>query len=112
MPLAYKVRDGVTKWPLRQLLYRHVPAHLIERPKKGFSVPLEQWLTGPLRAWVEDLLDEKRLREGGFLNPAIVHAKWNEQLSDNYVGWRIPAEQLWNVLMFQAWLADASRPLV
>jgi asparagine synthase (glutamine-hydrolysing) len=111
VPLAHKVRDGVTKWPLRQLLYRHVPASLIERPKKGFSIPLAKWLSGPLRAWAEDLLSEKQLREGGFLNPAIVRAKWQEQLSGQSVGWRVPAEQLWNVLMFQSWLADSSRPL-
>ncbi len=111
VPLDYKVRDGVTKWPLRQLLFRYVPKELIERPKQGFSVPLEKWLTGPLRPWVEDLLDEKRLRTEGFLQPAAVRAKWQEQLSGNYVGWRVPAEQLWNVLMFQAWLTDATRPL-
>jgi asparagine synthase (glutamine-hydrolysing) len=97
----------VTKWPLRQLLFRYVPKQLIERPKQGFSVPLEKWLTGPLRDWVEDLLDEKRLRQEGYLQADLVRAKWREQLSGNYVGWRVPAEQLWNVLMFQAWLADA-----
>ncbi len=111
VPLDYKVREGVTKWPLRQLLFRYVPKQLIERPKQGFSVPLEKWLTGPLRPWVEDLLDEKRLRAEGFLQPDAVRAKWQEQLSGNYVGWRVPAEQLWNVLMFQAWLTDATRPL-
>lgn len=100
MPLNYKLRDGQTKWPLRQVLYRHVPRELIDRPKMGFGVPLHEWLRGPLRGWVEELLDESRLRREGFFHPAPIRKIWAEHLS----GQRNWMAQLWNVLMFQAWL--------
>ncbi|MBW7857901.1 MAG: asparagine synthase, partial [Leptonema sp. (in: Bacteria)] len=101
-PLNLKIRDGVGKWILRQLLYRYVPKNLIERPKKGFSIPLAHWLRGPLRDWAESLISEDRLLTENFLNAQIVRKTWNEHIS----GKRDHANRLWNVLMFQAWLEN------
>jgi asparagine synthase (glutamine-hydrolysing) len=106
LPLDYKVRDGVGKWPLREVLYRHVPRAMIERPKMGFGIPLHDWLLGPLRPWAEELLDEVRLRREGYFYTEPIRQKWAEHLS----GQRNWAPHLWCVLMFQAWLADQSSP--
>ncbi|MDL1880063.1 asparagine synthetase B, partial [Gammaproteobacteria bacterium PRO2] len=102
LPLDLKVRDGQRKWLLRQLLYRHVPRQLIDRPKQGFAVPIDAWLRGPLRAWAEELLAESRLRREGYLDPTDIRVRWQEHLA----GTRRGHEHLWHVLMFQAWLAE------
>jgi asparagine synthase (glutamine-hydrolysing) len=100
LPMHQKQRDGQTKWLLRQVLYRHVPRHLIERPKQGFAVPLDQWLRGPLREWAEHLLGPARLQQDGLLDARLVRQKWEEHLA----GTRNWQYQLWDVLMLQAWL--------
>ncbi|MDX2098187.1 MAG: asparagine synthase (glutamine-hydrolyzing) [Leptolyngbyaceae cyanobacterium bins.59] len=101
LPLALKKREQQGKWVLRQVLYRYVPQALIERPKMGFSVPVEQWLrSGEVRDWAEALLDERRLHQEGFFDSQIVRQKWIEHLKGTF-NWK---SHLWTVLMFQAWL--------
>jgi asparagine synthase (glutamine-hydrolysing) len=100
LPLNYKIRNGVGKWVLREVLYKHVPRGLIERPKMGFEMPLNEWLRGPLREWSESLLNYNRLRDEGYFDADIVRQKWQEHISGQY-NWQ---EQLWSVLMFQSWL--------
>lgn len=100
LPLEYRLRDGQTKWPLRQVLYRYVPKELIERPKMGFGIPLHDWLRGPLRDWCEALISAERLGKEGYFHAAPIRTMWMEHLG----GKKNWAHQLWGVLMFQAWL--------
>ncbi|MEH1770970.1 MAG: asparagine synthase (glutamine-hydrolyzing) [Nostoc sp.] len=102
IPLSMKIRGNQSKWLLRQVLYKYIPKELIERPKMGFSIPIGSWLRGSLREWAEDLLDESRLRREGYFNPRPIRQKWHEHQSGNF-NWEY---YLWNVLMFQAWLAE------
>ena len=84
LPLAMKVHRGTGKWILRQLAYRYVPRALLDRPKHGFNVPISAWLRGPLRPWAEALLDERRLRQEGYLAAGAVRARWNDLLELAY----------------------------
>jgi len=102
MPLAMKIRDGQGKRPLRRILRRYVPPELIERPKQGFAIPLPEWLRGQLRDWAEALLEEHRLRDEGFFDPAPIRRRWREHLE----GRRNWQAALWGVLMFQAWVQE------
>ncbi|CAM8408435.1 AsnB Asparagine synthase (glutamine-hydrolyzing) [Candidatus Methylopumilus universalis] len=99
LPINLKIRNGESKWLLRKVLYRYVPKSLIERPKQGFSVPIDLWLKGPLRDWAEDLLNESEIKKDGYLNFSLIKQRWSEHLSGrrNWQYW------LWNILMFQAW---------
>lgn len=102
LPLEYKIRGNIGKWVLRQLLYRQVPKALIERPKKGFSVPLGSWLKYELRDWAESLLNFNRLKSEGYFNAEFVDNIWKAHLcgKDDY------SRHLWGILMFQSWLEN------
>jgi asparagine synthase (glutamine-hydrolysing) len=102
LPFALKVRDGKSKWLLRQVLSKYVPSSLIDRPKTGFGIPIGAWLRGPLRDWAETLLDERRLRQEGFLDALLVRRMWREHLS----GKRDRQYLLWDALIFHAWLEN------
>lgn len=101
LPLHMKIRKGVTKWLVRQVLYRHVPQVLIDRPKAGFGVPIDQWLRGELRDWAENLLSEAALKESGVFEVGVIRKCWQTHL-DGRANLQHP---LWCVLMFQAWHA-------
>jgi asparagine synthase (glutamine-hydrolysing) len=108
LPIHYKFRreNGryTTKWALRQVLYRYVPAALIERPKMGFGIPLAEWLRGPLSSWADALLDPVALQSGGYFDHRLIRRKWDEHQARR----RDWEHQLWCVLMFQAWLLGDS----
>jgi len=100
--MAFKYRDGKGKWLLREVLYKYVPREMMERPKMGFGVPIEEWLKGPLRGWAEELLQESRLKDEGYFDATTISKMWNEHVS----GKRRWHYHLWDVLMFQAWLEN------
>jgi asparagine synthase (glutamine-hydrolysing) len=105
LPQRMKVRDGQGKWILRQVLYRHVPKNIIERPKMGFGVPVDAWLRGPLSDWGEDLLDSNALKQQNLLNSSMIRSRWNQHIQGQN-NWR---DSLWIVLMWQAWVNKATQ---
>lgn len=105
LPLEMKIRNGKGKWALREVLRRYVPDDLVDRPKRGFAVPVGDWIRGPLRQWAEELLSTRRLDDEGFLDPAPVRASWDEHLN----GRLDHSAALWSVLMLQAWLDETRR---
>lgn len=94
----FKLRDGTSKWILRQLLYRYVPAKLVDRPKQGFGVPLDDWLRGPLRPWAEELLSTSALERSGPFQAGPIRQVWKQHL-EGY-DWQY---RLWRILAYQEW---------
>ncbi len=99
LPRTLKVRGNVGKWILRQVLYRRVPKSIVERPKMGFSVPIDHWLRGPLRGWAEDLLFCDSPGGGGLLDRAAVARAWQEM----HEGRPRAGTAVWAAVMLQAW---------
>jgi len=100
VPLERKIRGDQGKQILKEVLYRHVPRDLVDRPKTGFAIPLSDWLKGPLRAWVGDLLSPSRISRAGILDATAVAELFqaHQTSSQDFSG------VLWNVVMFQAWI--------
>jgi asparagine synthase (glutamine-hydrolysing) len=107
IPIGHKIRGGTGKVVLRDLLYRHAPRELFDRPKAGFAIPVGDWLRGPLRSWAEELLDERRLAAEGWFDARRVRRRWEDHLANR----RQSAPALWALLMFQAWLQDQQATL-
>jgi len=105
LPLSARIGGGTSKRLLRRVLERHVPRHLFERPKMGFSMPVGEWLRGPLRAWAEPLLAEVRLSGDGIFDPVPVRQAWRQHLE----GRRDLHLPLWTILMFQTWMDEVNR---
>lgn len=99
IPMSRKLRDGVGKWIMRRVLETFVPQHLFERPKMGFSVPIDQWLRGSLREWADSLLAKDRLEDGGYLHAEPIRTAWSAHLAGSVDR----GTSLWTVLMLQAW---------
>ncbi len=102
VPTSLKYKDQKGKWLLHQVLYKHIPRELVDRPKMGFSVPIDSWLRGELRDWAESLLNAERLASEGFFHVGTVRKKWEEHC----FGKRNWKYHLWNILMFQAWYEE------
>ena len=98
LPIEYKRQGNVTKKILRDILYRYVPKELMERPKKGFSVPLHKWLKEKqLREWAESLIDRQKIKEHALFDADAVWRMWEDFVERDI--WRA---QIWYLLMFLA----------
>ena len=106
LPFEQKYRDGEGKWLLRQVLNRYVPTEMFERPKAGFSIPVAEWLRGPMREWAEALLAPGLLTDSGLTGVGAIHSVWQQLLAghDRF------QEPIWGILMFQAWRLQQTKP--
>jgi asparagine synthase (glutamine-hydrolysing) len=102
IPSGVHMRDGHGKWVLRELLQRHVPRALFDRPKKGFAVPVGRWMRRELKDWAAGLLDPARMRREGYFEVPLIERRWQQHLRGE-TDW---SSHLWGVLMYQAWLED------
>jgi len=100
LPDRFKVRDNKGKWVLRKILEKYIPNELIERPKTGFAIPIAQWLAGPLKEWVNDLLNRFKNNEEEYFSYEIINRSWEEHLK----GKKDHSQFIWSILVFQEWL--------
>ena len=100
LPMSMKKADGQSKWALRQVLYKYVPAKLVDRPKAGFGAPIGHWLRGPLREWAEELLSEQALLNHGVFSAKTVRRAWNAHIHNGVDA----SSYLWSVITMQSWL--------
>jgi asparagine synthase (glutamine-hydrolysing) len=98
LPMRMKLANGQGKHLLRQVLYRHVPREMIERPKQGFAVPIGEWLRGPLKDWAGDMLSATALNQRGLISPEPVETLWSEHQSGRFDH----SARLWAVINLQA----------
>ena len=103
LPNKYKIREQ-NKWALRQILYKHIPRELVDRPKQGFSLPIGTWLRGPLKKWAEELIDRDLIKSQGFLDYKIVEKYWQELLDGNTFN----NSKIWSIIVWQSWLLEWS----
>ena len=104
LPLNFKLKNGQGKYLLRKVIYKHVPKEILERPKMGFTVPLGEWLRGPLEDWAQELIEPNRLKQEGYFDSDSVMKMWNEH-SNGRANW---GHQLFNIFIFQNWLLNYS----
>ncbi len=106
LPISSKISDGRGKRILREVLWRHVPQALVERPKQGFAIPIDEWLRGDLKEWADDMLSPSSIRECGLLRPSMVGSLWE----DHCAGRVNAGQQLWTILMLQVWMYENILP--
>lgn len=100
LPMDYKFSEGITKRVMRDVLYRYVPKELMERPKKGFSIPLHEWLkSGELREWAQDMLSDGRKHCADVIDIRVADSYWRD-----YTEKGIFSEKIWYVLMLEQWM--------
>ncbi|GAB4530216.1 MAG: amidotransferase 1, exosortase A system-associated [Parvularculaceae bacterium] len=105
LPASKKIEGFEGKAALKRALEPYLPRDILYRPKQGFNMPIAAWLQGPLAPMVDDLLDERRIREQGFFDPRAIRRAWQEHRS----GWRSHRNLLWSLVVFQLWLEDPGR---
>ena len=105
LPFSTKKRNGSDKWILKELLNKYIPPKLMDRPKMGFGVPIEYWLKKDLRDWAEGLLETNRLKQQNIFAVSKVRKLWDSFLNEGSTN----HQEIWNILMFQAWLEDEVR---
>jgi asparagine synthase (glutamine-hydrolysing) len=98
LPAEYKINNGKSKWLLKQLLYRRIPEAIMERPKMGFTAPVERWLGGPLKEWAMDFMVDSSLARDGYLDAGEIDRKM-----DAFTTRGEGSGELWSLAVLHAW---------